>query len=292
MVARPCDGPVVCGRIGVVAWDTEIARGPVQQSGRSAAAWWRTRLGWDRYHWWHEVVIIAVGYAIYTVIRDTVPAQRSIALANAHQIVHLEQRLGMYHERVLNAAIAPIPWLADICDYWYATTHFALTIGVGVWIIWRHPRLSRSLRITWYSMNLFALVGFAFYPLAPPRFLPSFVDTIMKYGIWGSVGKAANADGASNQFASMPSMHMGWATWSGVVIVVVASRWWVKALGVAYPLITFLVVLGTGNHYVLDVAGGLVALLLGFVTSVVITRHGPFEPEPERSPPVCSPTPG
>lgn len=234
-------------------------------------------------------MLIAVGYAIYTVIRDTVPAHRATAFRNAHQIVGLEQRLGVYHEHALNAAIAPIGWLSDVCDYWYATSHFAVTIGVAVWIIWRHPRLSRSLRIAWYSMNLYALVGFAFYPLAPPRFLPGFVDTIMKYGIWGSVGKAVNADGASNQFAAMPSMHIGWSTWSAVVIVVVATRWWVKALAVAYPLVTFVVIVGTGNHYVLDVAGGLAALTLGFATSVVITRHRPFQPDPQRTLPANTP---
>ena len=264
---------------------TEVPARPAQAGLRS-----RTRhlLHWDRYHWWHEVVLIAVGYAIYTVIRDTVPAHRTTAFHNARDIVRWETDLGLYHELGVNHWLAPIGWLTDVADYWYATAHFVVTIGVAIWILWKHPRRARSLRIAWYSMNVYALFGFAFYPLAPPRFLDrangfsyDFVDTIMKYGIWGSVGKKGSADGASNQYAAMPSMHIGWSTWCAIVIVVLSTRWWVKVLGVLYPVVTFVVILGTGNHFVLDAVGGLIALALGFVTSVVITRHRPFTPEPE-----------
>jgi hypothetical protein len=241
---------------------------------------WRRRLGWDTYHWWHEVVLIAVGYAVYTVIRDTVPAHRATAFHNARNIVRYERDLGIFHEHAINAWLAPIHWLSDVADYWYATAHFVVTIGVAVWIIWKHPPQARALRIAWYSMNLYALLGFAFYPLAPPRLLPGFVDTIMKYGIWGSVGKKGSADGASNQFAAMPSMHIGWSTWCAVVLIAMSTRWWVKALAAAYPMVTFVVILGTGNHYILDAVGGLVALSLGFATSWAITRHSPFAPDP------------
>lgn len=262
-----------------MAADTELESGV--SAGRSVGFRdRRRRLGWDRYRWWHEVVLIAVGYAVYTLIRDTVPAHRSTAFHNARDIVAWERDLGIYHELGANHWLVRFHWLVDTADYWYATAHFVVTIAVAVWIIWKHPPLARSLRIAWYSMNLYALIGFAFYPLAPPRYLPGFVDTIMTYGIWGSVGKKGSADGASNPFAAMPSMHIGWSTWCAIVLVVVATRWWVKALGVLYPLLTLGSIVGTANHYYLDVVGGLGALALGFATAWVITRHGPFTAEP------------
>lgn len=263
-----------------MAVDTEHVS--VDQASRpSLRQRWRRRLHWDRYHWWQEVVLVAVGYAIYTVIRDTVPAHRATAFHNAHDIVRWERDLGLFHELGVNHWLLHTHWLVDFSDYWYATAHFVVTIGVAVWILWRHPRFSRSLRIAWYATNVYALFGFAFYPLAPPRFLPGFVDTIKTYGIWGSVGKKGSADGASNQFAAMPSMHIGWSTWCAVVIVVMATRWWVKVLGALYPLVTFVVIIGTANHFVLDAVGGLVALALGFATARVMTGHGAFTPEPE-----------
>lgn len=273
-----------------MAVDTSPAAVPSPVGGPSLRQRVRRRLHWDRYHWWHEVVLIAVGYAVYTVIRDTVPAHRATAYRNAYDIVRWERDLGILHEQNVNHWLLRTHWLVDAADYWYATAHFAVTLAVAAWIIWRRPRHARALRIAWYSTNLYALIGFAFYPLAPPRYfdgshagLPDlgFVDTIMRYGIWGSVGKKGSADGASNQFAAMPSMHIGWSTWCAIVVIALSSRWWVKALAAAYPLVTLVVIAGTANHYWLDAVGGLAALALGFVTSYVITRHGPFVPAPE-----------
>ena len=237
-----------------------------------------------RLRWWHEVLLIAIGYAIYTLIRNTVPRHGSRATANARDIERWERDLGIFHEHAWNDWLAGQHVLSVVSNYWYAVAHFLVTIGVAVWILWKHPRHARPLRIAWYSTNVFALFGFFFYPLAPPRLMPGFVDTVAKYGLWGSWGKEGSPDGASNPYAAMPSMHIGWSTWCAIVIVVLASRWWVKALGIAYPLITLFVIAGTGNHYFLDAVGGLIALGLGFVTARLLTGAWPFTPE--RDPPV------
>ena len=241
--------------------------------------------------WWHEVLLVAIGYAIYTLIRNLVPAHRSRALHNAADIERWERALGIFREHGLNDWFAPNEVLSTLANYWYASMHFAITIVVAVWILWKHPRRARPLRIAWYSTNLLALIGYWLYPLAPPRLMPGFVDTIAKYGIWGNSGSAANADGASNQFAAMPSMHIGWSTWCAIVIVVLARRWWVKALGVAYPLITLVVIAATANHYFLDALGGLIALAGGFLIARLITGHSPLLPEalPGSDPPGSDP---
>lgn len=225
------------------------------------------------------MLLIAVGYAIYTLIRDLVPDREDLAYANARQIIQVEKSLGIFHEHAVNSWLAAHHAIAVAANYWYATSHFIVTIAVAVWVLWKHPRHARPLRIAWYSMNVLALFGFAFYPLAPPRLLPGFIDTVVKFGTWGSWG-SNSIDSASNQFAAMPSMHIGWSTWCAVVIAVLARRWWVKALGIAYPIITLLVIEGTANHYLLDAFGGLVALALGFAVQWLFTRAGPFTPEP------------
>jgi PAP2 superfamily len=56
------------------------------------------------------------------------------------------------------------------------------------------------------------IVGYAAFPLAPPRELPGFVDTIGRYGWWGSAASAPEGPGAlTNQYAAMPSLNIGWA---------------------------------------------------------------------------------
>jgi hypothetical protein len=79
-------------------------------------------------------------------------------------------------------------------------------------------------------------------------------------------------------------MHIGWSTWCAIVVVVLASRWWVKLLGIAYPLVTLVVIAGTANHYFLDAVGGLIALGIGFAAARVITGSWPFQETEDADP--------
>ena len=68
-----------------------------------------------------------------------------------------------------------------------------------------------------FATSLLALAGFYLYPLAPPRLLPQYgyVDTLLKFHTWGSLADPKVAE-HSNQFAAMPSLHIGWALWCGI----------------------------------------------------------------------------
>ena len=39
----------------------------------------------------------------------------------------------------------------------------------------------------------------------------------------------------SNQYAAMPSMHIGWSTWTAIVLFPLVRRRWAKVLVVALP---------------------------------------------------------
>ena len=98
-------------------------------------------------------------------------------------------------------------------------------------------------------------------PLAPPRMLPSlgFVDTMTVFGPSAYSGDAATV---SNQFAAMPSLHVGWALLIAVVVIRTANSRWRWAT-IAHPVLTTLVVVVTANHYWIDAVVS--ALLLGLV---------------------------
>jgi O-antigen ligase len=118
------------------------------------------------------------------------------------------------------------------------------------------------------AATLLGLVGFMTLPLAPPRMMPGFIDTMAAFGSDGWWGTAASApkglSSFTNQFAAMPSLHVGWAIWCGVMVSRYARRTWIRRLSVVYPAVVVLVVLGTANHYLLDAVAGLAALLAGF----------------------------
>lgn len=230
--------------------------------------------------WWQEITFIVISYLLYSQVRNNVggttatdcgaraslgPLQR-VACDRALDIWHFERALGTGFELGFNKTLAGVSWLASAANYWYAVAHFVVTIAVLVWVYRRHPLQYRGLRTVLYSANVVALIGYTFYELAPPRMLTQlgFIDTVVKFHTWGSWGSGGVAS-VSNQFAAMPSMHVAWSTWSAIALVQLSSRMWVRVLGGVYPFITFLVIVGTANHFWLDALGGLVALWLGFL---------------------------
>ena len=74
----------------------------------------------------------------------------------------------------------------------------------------------------------------------------------------------------TNQYAAMPSLHFGWSLWCGVVIAVIAPKWWMKALGLLHPFFTVSTIVATGNHWVLDAVGGALVVGAGFGLSYLL----------------------
>jgi hypothetical protein len=231
--------------------------------------------------WWHELLIIALGYFVYTAIRNGVPTREALAQTRAHQVINFEKSLHIFGELHVNHFLFNHVRLAEICNYDYATLHFIVTIGVGVWLFARHQAQARALRTAWYLTNLMALIGYEFFPLAPPRLVKgySFHDTVLAFHTWGHYGDVSTTS-ASNQFAAMPSMHIGWSLWCAVVIVKLAKRNWVKVLGALYPVTTLFVIVGTANHYFSDAIGGVVALAAGFCIARLFNGRWAFTPDP------------
>jgi hypothetical protein len=218
---------------------------------------------------WLEILFIGVSYSLYTLTRLAAPAHETAAENRGWDLLHIEHYLGLNFEHSFNHWVFHITWLAFAMNVYYATLHFVVTVGVLIWVYMRHPDHYRAVRTVMFAMTGLALIGFYFYSLAPPRLLHGgdFIDTFKLLNPWGQ--SASTSDGvagmtATNQYAAMPSLHIGWSTWCALTIAHLARRWWVKALGIAYPFLTFAVIIGTGNHYVLDAVGGLIVLAAGF----------------------------
>ena len=227
--------------------------------------------------WWQELIFVALCYELYSLVRNAVPAHERMAFSRAAAVIRLEDQLHIGVEKTLNAFVASRDVLAYVCNYYYATLHFVVTISVMVWLYRRHPLRYRSLRTALLATNLIALAGFWLYSLAPPRMLGrnGFVDTIVTFHTWGSWG-SSGVDSASNQFAAMPSLHIGWALWSAIVLVKLARRRWVRVAAGLYPVATLFVIVGTANHFVLDAVGGVVVVALGFAVERALSGRSPF----------------
>lgn len=222
---------------------------------------------------WFEILLIAVSYWTYSLIRNAVPEQKAAALANADWIWKAEQSLGIAVEERVNHAVNSVTWLVVSMNYYYATLHFVMTIGVLVWIYRFHPGRYAATRLVLFATTGVALVGYYLYPLAPPRLMngqgsngPSFIDTVLVHHTWGSMA-SGNLKHMSNQYAAMPSMHIGWSLWCGLTIFAVASAPWARILGLLYPTATLVVIVATANHFWLDAVGGMLCLAFGYAVS-------------------------
>jgi hypothetical protein len=238
--------------------------------------------------WWQELGFIAVVYYLYSLVRNAVPSHEVAARHRAGSVLSIERFLHVDAEHAVNLFVAHHGWLAQFCDYYYSTLHFVVTIGVLVWLFARHPLRYRSIRSVLLITNLVALLGFWLLPLAPPRMLSGFVDTVVHFNTWGSWATTPDVAKESNQFAAMPSLHIGWSLWCALAVIALTRRRWVRLLAVAYPVLTCFVILGTANHYLLDAVGGVVALGLAVAAQRLLFGRPAFRSESE---PVALPEP-
>jgi hypothetical protein len=261
----------------VATSEARVAPAPRTARRRFTGLLPRRMLRWRRPVWWQEIAIIALGYWLYTLGRNAIPNQASIALRHGRSIEHLQHTLYLDWELSINHFVAAHEWLAQVMDYYYATLHFIVTPVVMAWLFVRRSHVYRGARTALVTTTLLGLLGFYLYPTAPPRLLPSYhyIDTVLKFHTWGSL---ADPDIAkhSNQFAAMPSLHIAWALWCGVAVFACARHRWVRVLGLCYPVATLAVIVGTANHFILDAVGGAVIVALGFGIQYLLSGHGAF----------------
>ncbi len=236
-------------------------------------------LRWRRPLWWQELAIVAFGYWVYSLGRNAIPNDTDAAFGHARALQHVQTWLHLGGELAVNKFVAAHEWLAQPMDYYYASLHFVVTPAVLVWLYMRRPHVYRGARTVLVGTTLLALVGFYFDPTAPPRLLPGFgyIDTVARFHTWGSLADPHIAQ-HSNQYAAMPSLHIGWALWCGVTIFACARHTWVRVLGLGYPVATFVVIIGTANHFVLDAAGGALIVVAAFAGQWLLSGHGAFTP--------------
>jgi PAP2 superfamily len=238
-----------------------------------------------RSKWWFEILVIVFLCWVYDAVTNLPPVRNVAARDHARSVLHLEQTLHLDPEAALNSWLAGHHTLGLWAGDYYDNAHFVVTLGVVGWLWWRHPRQYRPLRNGLVLCNLIAFVVFWLYPMAPPRMLPGghYVDIVAVSGAFGSAHSGTLAT-VANELAAMPSLHIAWAVWSAwAVFVVLRQRsttpdldlelpkanqpsppGWRKWLWLlwAYPVLTGVIVLSTGNHFLADVlAGALTAVL-------------------------------
>lgn len=230
-----------------------------------------------RSHWWREVLIIAVFYGFYTLVRDirgNKPVSVFQAFTNARRVIHVERWFGIFHEEQVQHFFLPDTWLIKLCDDFYGTLHFIASICVLLLLFFVFPHRYRLWRNTLALITGLALIGFMFFPLMPPRLLPPgyhFVDTLKVVGgLWNFSSGPVND--VSNQYAAMPSLHTAWSTWCAAAVFPLIRPRWGRVLVVLYPAITIFAITVTANHFFADAIAGLALVGFSYLLARPLTR--------------------
>ncbi|MGK2958271.1 MAG: phosphatase PAP2 family protein [Acidimicrobiales bacterium] len=220
--------------------------------------------------WWKEVLYALAFYVIYSFIRNqfgSAAVSEADAFANAKWVISVERALGLFHEETIQQWFLNTRWFIQAWNIFYGSFHFVVTAFALIFLFRRGTHRYVRWRTTLAATTGLALIGFAFFPLLPPRLLPNtygFIDTLADFGgLWSFDSESMKA--VSNQYAAMPSLHFGWSTWSALVLLPAMRHVWSRVLVIAYPIATLFAIVVTANHFWLDAAGGALVLGLGYL---------------------------
>lgn len=237
--------------------------------------------------WWHEVAYVGIFYGAYTFIRNQFGSASVGAVHasnNAHTIIKIEKKLGIFNEAILQHHFLDWGWFLRFWNIFYGSLHFIVPVGILTWLFYRYPKNYRLWRTSLLATTGLALIGFSLFPLMPPRLLCDcpphgagsgfdygFVDTLAIHGGLWSFG-SSTMESISNQYAAMPSLHVAWALWCALALWPRVKHWWTRALVILFPLATTFAVVVTANHFWLDVAGGVAVMGMGHLLAIGLTR--------------------
>ena len=222
-------------------------------------------------------------YLLYTLVRWAVAERGAVVGArHARELLRLEDWLDIDVELRLQRFALPHEWLITAANWYYAAGFLPVLIGCAILCAWRNPKTFQWWRHVFIISLLIALIGYAVFPLAPPRLLADrfgFVDTLLEYGphYYGNESGSSIFNGGGslpslvNLYAAMPSMHVAWSFIAGALF---GTAWRMRRLAVGFgALHAFFMaaaVVLTANHYVLDVLAG--ALVLGIAIGLTKSR--------------------
>jgi|SRR5215510_5222492 len=208
-----------------------------------------------------QIVFVAVALWAMDAVAQFHAGAQAAGLEHAAAIVSIGRDLGDRVAVTMNHWLAGHPLAAAAAASYYIVLHGLVTGIAGIVLLRRrHPafRLHRNVLLAATAMGT---VVFWLYPVAPPRMLPGYHDIAATAVPFFSQVLESKA---SNQFASLPSLHVATALWVAVATQALVRRPALRAALWAYPALTVLDVLATANHYMLDVLTAPALLVLAY----------------------------
>jgi hypothetical protein len=220
-----------------------------------------------------ELAVVVGILLAWHAVRIPLEGDVATSLAHAHDVLRLERSLGIAVEPAIVERVRGTD-AATVLGWLYLNLHLPVLFGFVAATRLLAPDRYPLIRTTFALSFVPAVAIIGLYPLAPPHWLPAL-------GLGGAPSDGQLSETTSallhNTTAAAASQHFGFA-----VLVAAASIWLFRSsrlswATLAYPILVFAVIVGTGNHYVLDCAVGALTFALAAVVAARIHR-GPLAP--------------
>jgi hypothetical protein len=220
-----------------------------------------------------QVALVGAAIVAYFGARGLTEADPSRALRHAQAVVDWEQRHHLHDELALQKLVIGHGRVIDVLNWIYIWGHWPVIIAVLVWLLRTHPEPYRLLRNAIFISGAIGIVVFVLYPVAPPRLAGiGLVDTVTEQS---HAYRVLQPPAFVNQYAAIPSLHVGWDLLVGIFVFRHARRRVARAFGVVTPIAMTTAVVLTANHFVIDAALGALVALVGLAVAFALrTRPG------------------
>ncbi|MET1058309.1 MAG: phosphatase PAP2 family protein [Nocardioides sp.] len=238
-----------------------------------------TRLARSRVAWVAgQAGLVTLGVFVYFRVRGLTEGSADVAVAHAHDVLALEQRLGIDIEPAVQSPAEASRSTETLVNWIYIWGHWPVIVATMIWLLWRHREIFLRLRNGMLVSGGIGLLIFATFPVAPPRLAdPGMVDTVTRSS---ESYRVLQPPQFVNQYAAMPSLHYGWDLLIGIAIFTAATSTALRIVGVLLPIAMMFAVVATANHFVLDVVAGAVLALVGHAVALALERRRGAEEAP------------
>jgi PAP2 superfamily len=211
-----------------------------------------------------ETGFVCALFALWQVANRLTRGHTTGGLDRGRALWRFERAIHLPNERSVQDLIIGHPTIVRAANYYYDTMHLTLMVVFLVWLWLRHRDrypFFRNMIVAFTGMSLLIQM----IAVAPPRLIggTGLVDTAAVYGqsVYATFGDIAD------QYAAMPSIHVGWAVLIAFAVVSCSTSPW-RWLIVAHAVLTVFVVVATANHYWMD---GIVACALLVIAWFIAT---------------------
>jgi len=224
-----------------------------------------------------QVSLFGAAYLAYRLVRGLVEGDANAAFAHARDLIGLERDLHVFVEPSIQAWGSGSHFVMVLSSWLYVNAQTTVTIAALVYLYLRHNRNFYFVRNMFMVAMAIALVGYAVFPTAPPRFMPEwgFIDSVADFTGVHVDTHSASLNALTNLYAAVPSMHVAFALMIGWPLARLVRSRIAGVLWLLYPFLMAFVIVVTANHFIIDAVLGALTAGVSAYAAVWLARARP-----------------